>query len=51
MEDFSVSLAKCKYAELYRPTSRRDVERKQLELRKMIREALTRKVKKIESHP
>jgi hypothetical protein len=46
MEDFSVSLAKCKYAEYYRPASRRDVERKQLELRKMIREALTRKVKK-----
>jgi hypothetical protein len=45
MEDFSVSLAKCKYAELYRPTSRRVVEDKQLELRKMIREALTRKVK------
>jgi hypothetical protein len=51
MEDFSVSLAKCKYAELYRPTSRRVVENKQLELRRMIREILTKKVKKIESHP
>ncbi len=45
MDDLDVSLAKCKYAELYRPTSRRVVENKQLELRRMIREILTKKVK------
>lgn len=45
MEDMDISLAKCRYAEYYRPAARRDVERKQLELRKMIRDALTRKVK------
>jgi hypothetical protein len=45
MDDMSVDLAKCKYAEFYRPTTQRAVERKQLELRAMIREALTRKVK------
>jgi len=45
MDDMDISLAKCRYAEYYRPAARRDVERKQLELRKMIREALTRKVK------
>ena len=45
MDDMDVSLAKCRYAEFYRPAARKDVERKQLELRKMIREALTRKVK------
>jgi hypothetical protein len=45
LDDMSVDLVKCKYAEYYRPTSRRSVERKQLELRKLIREALTRKVK------
>ncbi|MEA1897166.1 MAG: AsmA-like C-terminal region-containing protein, partial [Bacteroidota bacterium] len=46
MDDLSYSLAKCKYAEYYRPASRRVVENKQLELRKMIRETLTQKVKK-----
>jgi len=45
MEDLSVNLAKCKYAELYRPVSRKAVENKQLELRKMIRDILTQKVK------
>ncbi len=45
MDDMDVSLAKCRYAEYFRPASRKKVERKQLELRKLIREALTRKVK------
>jgi hypothetical protein len=45
MDELSYSLAKCRYAEYYRPTSRRVVENKQLELRRMIRETLTQKVK------
>ena len=45
MDDLSVNLAKCEYAELYRPVSRGAVENKQLELRKLIREILTQKVK------
>jgi hypothetical protein len=45
MDDMEYKLAKCKYAEYYRPVSRHAVENKQLELRKMIREALTKKVK------
>ncbi len=48
MDDMSVNLAKCRYAEFYRPTTRREVERKQLELRQLIREALTGKVKESE---
>jgi hypothetical protein len=40
----SYSLARCRYAEYYRPSARRVVENKQLELRKMIRETLTQKV-------
>jgi hypothetical protein len=38
------SLAKCRYAEFYRPSSRKVVENKQIELRKLIRDALTKKV-------
>jgi hypothetical protein len=45
VDDMSVNLAKCRYAEFYRPTTQRAVERKQLELRAMIREALTRNLK------
>jgi hypothetical protein len=45
MDDLSYDLAKCKYAEYFRPSSRHIVENKQLELRKMIRETLTQKVK------
>ena len=41
----SYSLAPCKYKEYFRPTSRHAVESKQLELRKMIRDALAEKVK------
>lgn len=44
MDDLSYNLGKCKYAEFYRPSSRDVVENKQLELRKLIRDALTRKV-------
>jgi len=36
--------AKCKYAEFYRPSARYEVENKQLELRKLIREALMQKL-------
>ena len=46
MDGLSYSLAKCRYAEYFRPASRRVVENRQLELRKMIRETLTQKVKK-----
>ncbi len=45
LDDMEYKLVKCKYAEYYRPVSRRAVENKQLELRKMIRDALTQKVK------
>ncbi len=44
-DHMSYSLAKCRYAEYYRPASRKVVENKQLELRKLIRETLTKKVK------
>jgi hypothetical protein len=50
MDNMSYSLAKCKYAELYRPSSRKVVENKQLELRRMIREALTQRVKSAENN-
>ena len=45
LDDIHVSLAKCKYAEYFRPVARNEVEMKKLELRRLIREALTRKVK------
>lgn len=45
MDDMSYSLAKPRYAQYYRPVARKEVENKQLELRKMIREALVEKVK------
>jgi hypothetical protein len=44
-DNLSYKLAKCRYAEYFRPTSRHEVESKQLELRKMIRETLAEKVK------
>ncbi len=43
-EAMKYNLAKCRYAEFYRPSSRKAVENKQIELRKLIRDALTRKV-------
>jgi hypothetical protein len=45
MEDLDIGLAQCRYKEFYRPVSRKAVENKQLELRKMIRDILTQKVK------
>lgn len=44
IDDLKYSLASPKYAEFYRPASRRVVENRMLELRRMIREALTRQV-------
>lgn len=44
-ENLTYNLAKCRYAEYFRPTSRHEVEKKQIELRKMIRETLAEKVK------
>ncbi|HZY25703.1 MAG TPA: AsmA-like C-terminal region-containing protein [Bacteroidales bacterium] len=45
VDNLSYKLVKCRYAEYFRPTSRHEVETKQLELRKMIRQALAEKVK------
>jgi hypothetical protein len=44
-DNLSYDLAKCRYAQYFRPSSRHAVENKQLELRKMIRDALAEKVK------
>ncbi|MBI5010987.1 MAG: hypothetical protein HZB98_15335, partial [Bacteroidia bacterium] len=44
-EAMKYNLAKCRYAEFYRPASRKAVENKQIELRKLIRDALTQKLK------
>lgn len=41
LDDLKYRLAKCRYAELYRPVARGEVQNRQLELRRMIREALT----------
>lgn len=46
MAKFNYKLIKCKYGDLYRPTSRMLVQNKQLELRRIIRESLTSNVKK-----
>src|SRR5665647_75848 len=45
IDDMKYHLAKCKYAEFYRPAARFEVQNRQLELRKMIRDALNTKVK------
>ncbi len=45
VDNLSYKLVKCRYAEYFRPTSRHAVQAKQLELRKMIREALAEKVR------
>jgi hypothetical protein len=47
-DDLSYKLGKCRYAEYFRPTSRHAVESKQLELRKMIRDALAERMKENE---
>jgi hypothetical protein len=44
-DNMSYKLAKCRYAQYFRPSSRHEVANKQLELRKMIRETLAEKVK------
>lgn len=44
-DDLSFKLGKCRYADYFRPTSRHAVESKQLELRKMIRDALAERMK------
>ncbi len=45
MDDLSYNLAKCRYAEYFRPSDRHEVEKKQLELRTLIRQMLAEKVK------
>ena len=42
--DMKISLAKCKYANLYRPVARKEIDTKQLEIRQMIRNTLTKEV-------
>ena len=44
MDDMKYRLAKCRYGEFYRPSARYMVQNRQLELRKMIREALMQKL-------
>lgn len=44
MDDMKIMPAACKYAKLYRPAQRREVDTKKLEIRKMIRDALMSKV-------
>jgi hypothetical protein len=43
LDDLKYRLAKCRYAELYPLATRGEVQNRQLELRRMIREALTQK--------
>lgn len=45
MDDMKFRPAQCRYAEFYRPISRKVVQNKQLELRRLIRESLTQRVK------
>jgi hypothetical protein len=40
MDDLSYKLAPCKFTDMYRPSARKVVENKQLEIRQMIRDAL-----------
>jgi hypothetical protein len=47
MDNLKYRPAKCRYAEFYRPVARGEVKNKQLELRRLIREALTQKVTNI----
>lgn len=44
LDDLKYRPAKCRYAEFYRPAARGEVQNRQLELRRMIREALTQKL-------
>jgi len=45
MDDMKYRLAKCRYAQYYRPAARYELQNRQLELRKMIRDALNAKIK------
>lgn len=45
MDKMRVLPAECKYARLYRPVERREIDTRRLEIRKMIRDDLTSKVK------
>lgn len=44
LDDLKYRLAKCRYAEMYRPAARGEVQNKQLELRRLIRDALTKNI-------
>lgn len=44
LDDMKIRLAKCKYAKLYRPAQRKEVDKQQLKIRDMIRKALTSRV-------
>lgn len=44
LEKMKILPVKCRYANLYRPSQRREIDTKQLEIRKMIRDALTKNV-------
>lgn len=44
MEDLKVRPTKCEYGDLYRPTSRKLLQQKQMELRRIIRESLIKNV-------
>ena len=47
LDDLKYRLAKCRYAEFYRPAARGEVQNRQLELRRMIRDALTQKLLRV----
>ena len=44
LDDLKYRPARCRYAEFYRPVARREVQNRQLELRRLIRDALTQKL-------
>lgn len=46
MDKMKITPVACKYANLYRPVQRREIDTKQLEIRKMIRDALRKEVVK-----
>lgn len=45
LDDMKIKLVKCKYANMYRPARRTEVDTKKLELRNMIRQVLTDRVR------
>jgi len=44
LDKMKILPVKCRYANLYRPSQRREIDTRQLEIRKMIRDALTKNV-------